>query len=109
MFLRLVIAGFLGLMTASCSASAEKNPTSEALALEAGAEKCLIDVRDHANKYENSKFCGALGALSQKYIDAGGQEANEPVNSQLIGERAAKMAWMARAISASGNPTITLW
>jgi len=101
-------------LLAGCSAAESigltaKNPIKEANLLSAGAEKCLLDVRDHGLTYEKSPNCNALGVLSKAYIDAGGQLPDEPTESKLVGEQAVRMAWAARAISASGDPTISLW
>jgi hypothetical protein len=105
-------AGVIAIATLSligCSSLTARNPIKEAKALNAGAEHCLLDVRDKGLKYETSQNCQKLGGLSQTYINAGGQLPEEPVESQLIGEQAVRMAWAARAISASGDSSISLW
>jgi hypothetical protein len=94
---------------AGCSSLTAKNPIKEAKTLNAMAEKCLLDVRDRNLEYETSSNCKALGKLSQSYINAGGQLPDEPVETQLVAEQAAKMAWTAQAVSATGDPTISLW
>ncbi len=92
-----------------CSNLTAKNPIKEAQMLNARAEKCLLDVRDNNLKYETSPNCKALGRLSQSYINAGGQLPNEPAEAKLVAEQAVKMAWNAQAVSATGDPTISLW
>jgi hypothetical protein len=94
---------------AGCSNLTAKNPIKEAQMLNARAEKCLLDVRDRNLKYETSPNCKALGKLSQSYISAGGQLPDEPDKTRLVAEQAVKMAWNAQAVSATGNPTISLW
>jgi hypothetical protein len=94
---------------AGCSNLTAKNPIKEAQMLNARAVKCLLDVRDNNLKYETSPNCKALGKLSQSYINAGGQLPDEPVEAKLVAEQAVKMAWNAQAVSATGDPTISLW
>ena len=78
-------------------------------ALSDAAEKCLLDVRDRNLKYDSASNCTALDALAKQYIEAGGLDKKEPIEYQLIAEQARTMAWMARAISASGNPRLRIW
>ena len=99
----------LAMSLAGCSNLTAKNPIKEAQTLNAKAEKCLLDVRDDNLKYETSLNCKALGRLSQSYINAGGQLPDEPVETQLVAEQAVKMAWNAQAVSATSDPTISLW
>src|SRR5262245_42109591 len=77
--------------------------------LSSAAEACLLDVRDRAMKYEGSHHCADLGKISLRYIEAGGERSDTPVRHQLTAEQARTMAWMARAISASGNPGLSIW
>jgi|CXWL01.1.fsa_nt_gi hypothetical protein len=78
-------------------------------ALSHAADECLYDVRDRKLKYESAPNCTALSALSTQYIEAGGFDKNTPAEYQLIAEQARTVAWMARAISASGNPALRIW
>ena len=103
----IILVGAISL--AGCSKLTAKNPIAEAKALNARAEQCLLDVRDKSMKYETSPNCKALGTSSKTYIDAGGQLPDEPAATKLIAEQAVKMAWNAQAVSATGNPTISLW
>jgi hypothetical protein len=107
--MRAAIALMFVMVLTGCSNLTAKNPIKEAQTLNARAEKCLLDVRDHNLKYETSRNCKALGTLSQIYINAGGQLPDEPVETQLIAEQAVKMAWNAQAVSATGDPSISLW
>ena len=107
--MRATIVIALGMSLAGCSSFASKNPIKEAQALRAKADKCLLDVRDNDLKYDTSSNCQALAALSKSYIDAGGQLPDEPAETKLVAEQAVKVAWNAQAVSATGNPTISLW
>ena len=107
--MRAVIAVVLANSLTGCSNLTAKNPIAEAKALNARAEQCLLDVRDKNLKYETSPNCKALGTSSKTYIDAGGQLPDEPVETKLVAEQAVKMAWNAQAVSATSNPTISLW
>lgn len=107
--MRATIVLVFAMLLAGCSSLTAKNPIAEAKALNAKAEQCLLDVRDKSISYEKSPNCNALGTLSKTYIDAGGQLPSEPVETKLVAEQAVKMAWNAQAVSATGNPTISLW
>lgn len=78
-------------------------------ALSDASEQCLLDVRDRKLKYDSAPNCVALDTMARQYIEAGGLEKNEPIEYRLIAEQARTMAWMARAISASGNPALRIW
>lgn len=81
-----------------------------ASSLQKVADECLHDVRDKGLKYEESSNCSALGALAKMYIAAGGWEDLDLVAEHArIANGALTTAWMARAISASGNPLIKIW
>ncbi|WP_285712246.1 hypothetical protein [Erythrobacter oryzae] len=94
----------------STGCSGEREPRLKAAkAFRDGAEQCLLAVRDKRLDYERADECGALRALSQSYINLGGDTEDEEADSKLIAEQGRTMAWMARAISASNNPAIRLW
>jgi hypothetical protein len=96
----------------ACSAShaqKPKDPIKEAISLSKGAEECLIDVRDKGLKYERSSNCVGLKGLFNAYARAGGMMPDEPTQSVLIAEQARTTAWNALAISASSDPTISIW
>jgi uncharacterized protein YceK len=107
--MRAAIVLMFAIALTGCSSLTAKNPIAEAKALNARAEQCLLDVRDKKMKYDTSPNCKALGASSKTYIDAGGQLPDEPVETKLVAEQAVKMAWNAQAVSATSNPTISLW
>jgi hypothetical protein len=73
------------------------------------SEKCVYDVRDQRLKYEESKNCNALGALSQQYINAGGGRPEAPLSTEIQFERARVHAWMALALSASDGQAKRIW
>ena len=83
--------------------------TSQAMVFRDTAEKCLLDVRDRAAKFETSSNCSSLKSASKRYIDAGGQSKDEPSEAALIAEQGRAMAWNARAISLASDSTLTLW
>jgi len=80
-----------------------------ARAFSRAADECLYDVRDRGFKYETSRNCNALGTLSMQFIEAGGFKDDVPDSIALIAQKGLTTAWMARAVSASGNHPLTLW
>jgi hypothetical protein len=73
------------------------------------ANRCVTDVRDRGVKYENSEHCKSLSKIAQEYTRAGGLKDGAPANADRIAERARARAWMALAISKSGDPGLTIW
>jgi hypothetical protein len=69
----------------------------------------LADVRDKDAKYENSQNCRSLGRLAQQYIEAGGFKDSAPPQADRIAESARARAWMALAISKTGDKRLTIW
>jgi hypothetical protein len=94
-------------LLAMCAGCSDKREAA-ALAFYGDAQQCLFNVREGV-KYEASPNCRHLKVSSQRYISEGGQTAQEPTKIALLAEQGRTMAWMARAISASGNPSISLW
>jgi hypothetical protein len=64
---------------------------------------CLRDVRDNGVKYENSQHCRSLTRIAQQYISAGGFKDSAPSHADRIAESARARAWMALAISKTGD------
>ena len=87
--------------------SAEQKATVKAL-MEA-SEKCVYDVRDKSIKYEISRNCNAMSALSQQYIKAGGGRPDAPLETEIDFERSRVHAWMALALSASNGEASRIW
>jgi hypothetical protein len=69
----------------------------------------LKDVRDRSVKYENSENCRSLSKIAQHYIAAGGLKDSAPSRADRIVESARARAWMALAISKTGDPRLTIW
>ncbi len=65
------------------------------------AEQCLLDTRDSCIKYEDSRFCQALGQKAEEYLNVGGWYDDTPLEYEIIRERWRTSAWMAKAISKS--------
>jgi hypothetical protein len=98
----------LVLLIAACAQ--EKSPLDDiARELSAVANRCLVDVRDRRLKYENAENCRSLGSLAKKYVDAGGFKDSAPSRADRIAEAARAKAWMALAISKTGDPNLTIW
>ena len=88
----------------------DQDAMSAARALFYRAENCYYDVRDRGFTYEKSTSCLALPRVHKAFVELGGfQDGRLPIDVALMGERARSTAWMARAISSSGNPNITIW
>jgi len=80
-----------------------------AKALSKAADECLLDVRDRKLKYETSPNCNSLRTLSMQHTEAGGFRSDTPARYALMAAEARATAWTARAVSASGNPAISIW
>jgi hypothetical protein len=87
--------------------SAEQKTASAALLV--ASEACVRDVRDMKVRYESSRHCNALGALSGQYIDAGGGRPGAPLETEIEFERARVHAWMALALSSSKGEANRIW
>lgn len=74
-----------------------------------GVDECLLDVRDRGLKWEQSRNCAALGALSKAYINAGGQTPGEPSYLKAQVSDALSRAWSAKAASCLGGGMQSLW
>ena len=73
------------------------------------ANRCVKDVRDRTMKYENSENCRGLSTIAKQYIAAGGLKDSAPSRADRIAESARARAWMALAISKTGDPRLTIW
>ena len=71
--------------------------------------RCVIDVRDKTSKYETSPNYRSLGRIALQYIDAGGLKDSTACRADRIAEAARARAWMALAVSKSGDPGLTIW
>ena len=93
------------------SACSQKTSQLESIAaqMSTAATRCVADVRDRKVKYESSENCRLLGRLAQTYIAAGGLKDSAPSRADRIAESARARAWMALAISKTGDPNLTIW
>ena len=95
------------LMLASCSSDAQlekiANQLSEAV------NRCVIDVRDKTSTYETSDNCQSLRTIAKQYIEAGGLKQSAPCRADRIAEGARARAWMALAVSKSGDKQLMIW
>jgi hypothetical protein len=93
------------------SACSSSDSQLEAIAtqLSDAVNRCVIDVRDKTTKYENSQNCRSLGRIAQQYVDAGGLKESAPCRADRIAEAARARAWMALAVSKSGDPGLSIW
>ena len=84
---------------------------AEAIAtqLSDAVNRCVIDVRDKTLKYETSPNCRSLGRIALQYIEAGGLKDSAACRADRIAEAARARAWMALAVSKSGDPGLTIW
>jgi hypothetical protein len=98
----------LVLLIAACSQEPSQLETI-AHQLSDTASRCVKDVRDRSVKYENSENCRSLGKIAQQYIAAGGLKDSAPSRADRIAEGARARAWMALAISKTGDPRLTIW
>ena len=78
-------------------------------AIDAAVNGCVIDVRDKTSKYETSPNCRALSEIAKRYVAAGGLKQSAPCRADRIAESARARAWMALAVSKSGDPGLTIW
>jgi hypothetical protein len=99
---------FIAAVIAACSPSSSELE-SIANQLNDAANRCVTDVRDKSMKYETSEHCRSLGKIAQQYTNAGGLKDGAPHQADRIAERARARAWMALAISKSGDPGLTIW
>ena len=92
----------------ACSPS-ESQLDSIANQLSEAASRCVRDVRDHSLKYEASDNCRSLGRIAKQYVDAGGFKDTTPSHADRIAESARARAWMALAISKTGDQGLSVW
>ena len=56
------------------------------------------------SKYETSSNCRSLSEIAKRYVAAGGLKQSAPCTADRIAEGAHAKAWMALAISKTGDP-----
>ena len=102
------IAALLLFNLVSCSSS-DAQLEKMASQLNEAVNRCVIDVRDKTLKYETSENCRSLGRIAQQYVEAGGLKQSAPCRADRIAESARARAWMALAVSKSGDRQINIW
>jgi hypothetical protein len=100
---------FLTVMLLSACSSDQSKLESLAQQLHEAVDRCLSDVRDRGVKYEASQYCRALTKPAQQYIEAGGLREDAGCRADRIAENARARAWMALAVSKSGDPRLSIW
>jgi hypothetical protein len=105
------VIGLILLFSCVSACSREGRTQQERIAIELrdAAVRCLTDVRDHDSKYENSQHCRSLSRLAQQYIEAGGFKDSASTQANRIAEGARARAWMALAISKTGDKRLNIW
>ena len=103
----LMLAMTMSLLATACSKDTQLN--SIARELETTVNRCVIDVRDKTSKYDTSPNCRALSEIAKRYIAAGGLKQSAPCVADRIAEGAHAKAWMALAISKTGDPNLVIW
>jgi hypothetical protein len=93
----------------ACSREGRSEHERIAVQLRDAATRCLGDVRDHDVKYESSQNCRSLSRLAQQYIEAGGFKDSAPSQANRMAESARARAWMALAISKTGDKHLSIW
>jgi hypothetical protein len=93
----------------ACSSGGDSQLESIAFQLSDAANRCLSDVRDNKLSYETSTHCRSLTRVAQQYISAGGFKEGAPVRADRLAESARARAWMALAISKTGDPNLRIW
>ena len=96
-------------MTAALFAVACSHQDTQSRELEATVNRCVIDVRDKTSKYETSSNCRSLSEIAKRYVAAGGLKQSAPCTADRIAEGAHAKAWMALAISKTGDPNLMIW
>jgi hypothetical protein len=88
----------------------QKPYRSRPLASTFGSRMLLrADVLDRGAKYEDSTHCGSLSAIARQYVEAGGFTDKTSCPADRIAESARARAWMALAISKTGDKGLAVW
>jgi hypothetical protein len=98
----------LPLLVAGCSSSEVKlEPIANKL--QEAVNHCRADVLERGAKYEDSTHCRALSAIARQYVEAGGFTDKTSCPADRIAETARARAWMALAISKTGDKGLAVW
>ena len=101
-----ILATAMSLFVAACSRDTQLD--SIARELETTVNRCVVDVQAKT-KYESSSNCRALSEIAKRYIAAGGLKQSAPCVADRIAEGAHAKAWMALAVSKTGDPNLVIW
>jgi hypothetical protein len=97
----------MSLLAAACAKDTQLDTIAREL--ESSVNRCVIDVRDKTSKYDTSPNCRALSDIAKRYIAAGGLKQSAPCVADRIAEGSHAKAWMALAISKTGDPNLVIW
>lgn len=97
------------IMVLQSACSSDTSLDIKAVALAKTADECLADVRDREMTFSKSASCSSLSRLAREYKEAGGFRGNTPCRQALVAEQARGTAWMALAMSESGNRRLGIW
>lgn len=103
----MLMALTMSLLATDCSKDTQLD--SIARELETTVDRCVIDVRDKTSKYDTSPNCRALSEIAKRYVAAGGLKQSAPCVADRIAEGAHAKAWMALAVSRTGDPNLMIW
>lgn len=103
------VAWLLLLSLLSACSSGESELDTIAVRLRDAVNRCVVDVRDRGVKYESSTNCRSLGRIAQQYVASGGFKDNAPCRADRIAESARARAWMALAMSKTGEANLSIW
>jgi hypothetical protein len=96
------------LLVAGCSSSESKlEPIANKL--QEAVTRCRADVVDRGAKFEDSTHCGSLKAIARQYVEAGGFTDKTSCPADRIAENARARAWMALAVSKTGDKGLAVW
>ena len=94
-----MLAVAMSLLATACSKDTQLDSIAEAT-----VNRCVKDVRDKTSKYDTSPNCRAVSEIAKRYIAAGGLKQSAPCIADRIAEGARAKAWMALAVSRTGDP-----
>jgi hypothetical protein len=98
----------LPLLVGGCSSSESKlEPIAKKL--QEAVNRCRADVLDRGTKYEDSTHCRSLSTIARQYVEAGGFTDTTSCPADRIAETARARAWMALAVSKSGDKGLAVW
>jgi len=77
--------------------------------LETTVNRCVIDVRDKTSNTRLRPIPAPSAKIAKRYVAAGGLKQSAPCVADRIAEGAHAKAWMALAISKTGDPNLMIW